>query len=343
MADQEEDLIETEKSLERVQQLNAVEYARTDLGRSYNFEDAIPDIQRVVGLFRQISLNSLYQLPRNQRNTIRNFSDSYFNVLSEIQKFDEKQSNAINVRNELVTNIKRQYQQVFDQLFPIIGYLTSRAVDFSRLETEGRSAIQAIEDKTKIILESLQASEKQATETLKEIRQAAAEQGVSQQATYFKDAADEYKKASEKWRQGTIWIALGLGAYGVATSVIHKIPFVAPTNPYDSAQLIVSKLVVFFVILFWLLLASRNFLANKHNELINRHRQRALQTFRALVDAASDGKAQDIVLSQAAQCIFGPQDTGFSKQQSSNQPSQVINGSIVDLLPTARALNQIAN
>src|SRR6185437_2646960 len=176
MADQEEDLIETEKSLERVQQLNAVEYARTDLGRSYNFEDAIPDIQRVVGLFRQISLNSLYQLPRNQRNTIRNFSDSYFNVLSEIQKFDEKQSNAINVRNELVTNIKRQYQQVFDQLFPIIGYLTSRAVDFSRLETEGRSAIQAIEDKTKIILESLQASEKQATETLKENRQAAAEQ-----------------------------------------------------------------------------------------------------------------------------------------------------------------------
>jgi hypothetical protein len=62
-----------------------------------------------------------------------------------------------------------------------------------------------------------------------------------------------------------------------------------------------------------LLLSARNFLSHKHNEIVNRHRQNALLTFKALVDAAGQKEAQDVVLSYAAACIFAPQETGYTK------------------------------
>ena len=68
--------------------------------------------------------------------------------------------------------------------------------------------------------------------------------------------------------------------------------------------------------------------------MINKHRQNALQTFRTLVEAGTSNHAQDIVLTQAAQCIFSPQDSGYVKRNSDNANS-------LNILPieSAKAIN----
>lgn len=106
---------------------------------------------------------------------------------------------------------------------------------------------------------------------------------------------------------------MGLGTYAIASLFLHEIPGLQTTDAYRTAQIAVSKVLIFGVIAYMLLLCARNFLSHKHNEVVNRHRQNALATFTALAEATSDAASSDIVLSHAAACIFSPQDSGYIK------------------------------
>jgi len=69
---------------------------------------------------------------------------------------------------------------------------------------------------------------------------------------------------------------------------------------------------VFAVLSFMLYLSARSFLSHKHNAVVNRHRQNALLTYRALADAAAADQNREVILTHAAACIFSPQPTGYS-------------------------------
>ncbi len=86
-----------------------------------------------------------------------------------------------------------------------------------------------------------------------------------------------------------------------------------------------SKVLIFGVIAYMLVLCARNFLSHKHNGIVNRHRQNALLTFKSLTDAASGEDRRDIVLTHAAACIFSPQDTGYTRGPSGqdNSPAKL--------------------
>jgi hypothetical protein len=144
----------------------------------------------------------------------------------------------------------------------------------------------------------------------------AAEQGVSQQASYFKEEGDTHTTNADQWLKYTIGTAVLLAIYAAATAFVHKIPFLAPQNTYETVQLAISKVLVFGVIAYMLILAAKTYAAHRHNTVINRHRQNALLTYRALVEAGTEDGAKDIVLTHAASCIFAPQETGFTKSDS---------------------------
>jgi hypothetical protein len=83
-----------------------------------------------------------------------------------------------------------------------------------------------------------------------------------------------------------------------------------------------------------LIMAARNYATHKHNAVVNRHRQNALLTYRALVEAAAEGNTQDIVLAHAASCIFSPQDTGFAQVRGDGAPASK---SVLELLTKGAA------
>ncbi len=118
-------------------------------------------------------------------------------------------------------------------------------------------------------------------------------------------------------------------AYAIASLFIHKIPILTPDTMYVSIQLAISKTLIFAVISYMLYLCARNFLANKHNAIVNKHRQNALMTYTAIMNAAKDIDQKEIVLTHAASCIFGPQNTGYSRADGSGAPSAK---SVVELL-----------
>jgi hypothetical protein len=305
---------ETVKSLQRIQDTDAKKLARADeLGGSFNLSAAVAPAERLINLFRLLPPGSVTEFPPNYLTIVQQNANNVFNLFEQIRGFNIETANLGQFRTQIVSQLTEAYNAAWTGLHPLIGYSAARAVDFERLEREGRAAVQAINDRTTELLNDMQGIKTQAQAALDAARRAASEHGVSQQAMYFKTEADSHETASKTWRTATIWLAAGLGVYALATIFLHKWTWLKPADTAESAQLITGKILIFAVISYMLILAARNFLSHKHNAIVNRHRQNALMTFNALATAAKDESAKDIILSHAAACIFAPQETGYAK------------------------------
>ena len=194
---------------------------------------------------------------------------------------------------------------------------------------EARAMIQSVKDEADVLNKHLENNKKQADEVLEQIRKVAAEQGVSQQAIYFKEMADQHDILASEWQKKIFWTSIILGGYAIISIFIHKIAFLAPSDSYQTVQLAISKILIFGVISFYLYLSAKNYLSHKHNAIVNRHRQSALMTFNALAKAATSDGSKDIILNHAAFCIFGPQPTGYSSDNRNESPMYK---SVIELL-----------
>ena len=305
---------QTRESVERMQNFDTSTLPRmADLGKDLNFKDSVPHAERLVGMYQRLSLKALDDLPDANLNQIKQRADADYNVFSQALEFKTDQASPVNQRKSIMQSIEGAYDQSFAALSQWVSYGASVAVDFQRLETEARASVQAVKDQGAEMAEEMQSLRDQAGGILAEVRKVAAEQGVTQQAEYFKSEADRHDEEADRWKKQTFLWALGLGVYALLSLGLHKIDWLAPENLYQAIQLATSKVLIFGVISYMLFLAARNFLSHRHNAIINRHRQNALLTFKALVDAAKDEAVQDIVLTHAAACIFAPQETGYSR------------------------------
>lgn len=137
--------------------------------------------------------------------------------------------------------------------------------------------------------------------------------------------------AARKWMRATRWLTFGMAAFATIALFLHKCPLLAPTNTYETIQLVVGKALIFSTIAYFMILSAKNFLAHRHNAIVNKHRQNALSTYRAIVEAGGDAANRDIILTKAAECIFAPQPTGFGRADA-GEPASI---SMVSLAPGA--------
>ena len=151
------------------------------------------------------------------------------------------------------------------------------------------------------------------------------------QAVYFKDESTDHENSAKNWHTATVWLAILVVIYSIGTLFLHKIEFFNPKNSFESCQLIASKILIFVVLSYMLFLSAKNFLSHKHNAIVNKHRQNALMTFSALVDASGQEDGKETILNHASACIFSPQETGYVKQNPDSSSAK----SIVGLLPEA--------
>jgi hypothetical protein len=149
----------------------------------------------------------------------------------------------------------------------------------------------------------------------------AAEQGASQQAIYFRDEAEDHDETANKWLKTTIWTTIVLAALASVLLFLHNWSPLAPSSTYEAVQLTVAKVLLLGTVGSFAVIAARNYAANRHNAIVNRHRYNALLTYTALVDAAGHEANRDIVLQYAAHAIYFDQPTGFAKTDTSDNRS----------------------
>jgi hypothetical protein len=292
-------------SVARVQDFPVESLPRLEeLGRTFSFEESLAPAKRLVRLIQQIPVDHLHDLPDEQLDLVKQQADALYKSFSDILEFDPGSvENATSQKQSLISTLSNSYQSYFNNLLPIISYLRSRIHDFSALESDGKAAVQALRDEAEQISSQLKEHAETAQEVLSNIRKTAAEQGVSQHAVYFKDEADEHETQANIWRGYTIGAMAVFVALALASLYLHHVPGLQSGAMYQAGQIAISKLIVFAILGYLVVLCARNFLAHRHNSVVNRHRQNALLTFKALADAAGSEEKRDIVLAHAASCI----------------------------------------
>jgi hypothetical protein len=319
---------ETAASLARLQTFDTSLLPRErELGSVVNFKGAVEPAERLLDLYRRVSITVLEDLPLSQLDTLIRQANSDYNLLKRILDFQP--GSPIADRDDLIAQLDRAYQASFNSLEPLISFSASKSTDFQGLERQARATIQTVEDLGSKLAEELKNKSQEAERVLKLVRKAAAERGVSQQATYFRDDAKEHEDEAKVWSAKIVKYAWILGAYAVATLFLHKIPWLKPDDFYQSVQLAISKVLIFGILSYLVYLATKNYLAHKHNAVINKHRQNALMTYKALVDAAADVTNKEVILTHASACIFAPQPTGYTGGPSPEGPAAK---SVVELM-----------
>lgn len=302
-------------SLERMQAFDPKTLDRaSDLGRELNFSEAIPAAEKIVSLYRRIPVSILSELTDQQLNQIQSHADADYNRFNQVIGFSANQNNVVAARSSILDQITKSYDATFNALWQFIAFAVATVTDTSVLEGHARAVLQSIEDRAASLNQNLEKKNKAAQDVLDHIQKVAAEQGVSQQAHFFKERADEHATEALWWQRATVVMAVIIIVFASLSSLAFKVDWLKPSDGLDAAEFLTGKVLVFLTLGAIFALSAKNFLAHKHNSILNRHRQTSLQTYTVLVDAASSAGSQDIVLAQAAACIFGAQDTGFSKE-----------------------------
>ncbi|MBB3059276.1 hypothetical protein [Microbulbifer rhizosphaerae] len=301
-------------SLLRMQEFDVDHLPRVnELGSSLNFQNSIEPSRRLISLYRRLSTTALEDFPDAILTQIKAQCDADYQKFDQIIAFDPSaQQTPSTVRDTYMTQLVNAYDPAFNKLSPHISYSLHRSADFQRLDSDARSTFQQIKDEASSIQKSLEAQKESAEGILSDIRETAAEQGVTQQAIYFQTESSVHETDAAKWEVRTIWVASTLAVFAIASIFLHKWSWIAPVNTFETVQLVSSKLLIFGVLAYLLILSAKNYLNHKHNSIVNKHRQNALMTYKAMVDATDDPGSREAILIQAAGCIFNPQTTGYT-------------------------------
>ncbi|MEN6490324.1 MAG: hypothetical protein ABFD66_15835 [Smithella sp.] len=305
----------TTKAFERIQQFDVSRLPRSgELGQELSFSGAVEPAKRLIDLYSRISLTALQDFPEAELQSLETHANGDYKHFQNILEFKVQGTpNPDQIRDNYISDIVNRYAPSFQKLKDIISYSACRTTDFKLIEHEARGVFQKIEDQSHLITTQLEESKKQAEGILDEIRKVAAEQGVSQQAIYFKEEYEMHKTESEKWFKYTLIMAAVLAVVAVAFVFASKWSFLAPKDSYEALQLVASKVFIYATLSYLLYMSGKNFLSHKHNSVLNRHRQNALMTFKAMSDAGKTQECKEIILAQAAYCMFSPQETGYIK------------------------------
>lgn len=89
MADASELNDEADIALQRVQQYDAQKLVREkELGAKFSLRKLVEPVQRIQDLFRLITPSQIAFFPEQQRNTIRDQANAFYNFLEQCERFE---------------------------------------------------------------------------------------------------------------------------------------------------------------------------------------------------------------------------------------------------------------
>lgn len=317
-------------------------FARESLGDYFNFQEALPYLKKHQLLLNEIPADQrfLQDLHTQWLTSLRENSESFLKVLRDILLFSpisaDGQPSAQGQRDKIIKRARAGFEAAVLNLEPIINraYRAKNKEDTSYREMADEALREVESYRLRITKEldaarkSVEHTERDIKETESAVRQLASQQGITSEAIHFDTAAGFYRKVSLVWLLGTLFFLVMLGLWGEFLLLdplglivsVYSLPEASQNGAM--IQMGLTKLLITTLGFYALVFCANNFKSNSHNYIVNRHRAEALKTYKAMIAAGNGSDNRDIVLMQAAACIYSPQDTGFgSKSSEKNSPT----------------------
>jgi len=271
---------------------------RDDLGAELCFVDLTNFVEPLRKLFKRIMNEMDWDIASNQTGS--KFQTELNNLnsrLDEIQKFNANQGN-VQQRNNIITNFTNAYNGLTDAGSILI---TQNSVI--------NPAIESAENTVRTLEKKLSDQLSKAELIVGNIERISGEAGVSKYSQSFADISRDYKKSANIWLGvsiGSILLLIGGGIF-----ILEK--YSGATEPAEIINNTISKIILLTGLIYFVTLNLRNYKANRHNQIVNKHKATALNTFKVFIDAADehDPQTQNAILLEATRTIFGTVNTGF--------------------------------
>ena len=317
-------------------ELNLEGLKRSDLsGAGFSFEFVHQDLLTVHSMLREILISSrewLLNLSRGESENVSMYLQQFYENVRKIEKFEISDGDPRQTHANLLQEISQFCNSVKEPLGHIIAYLSSRKVE--QLGAEVNDTVATAVDRLNIEadrakenndeVEKKEAERQQKFDQLElEMQNQLLEKPISQYKAIFAEQAKEYRKGA--------WIWLGMA--GVATAAFFGVFFLLPTllkpggnqltKMTEILQSLFTKGLLLSPIYMWLNRSIKNYTAQKHLEVINTHRQKALETFDTFVAAAEGNReTRDAVLLSATEAIFDANQSGYLSAKASGSDSR---------------------
>ncbi|MBK8615156.1 MAG: hypothetical protein IPN85_17235 [Flavobacteriales bacterium] len=301
---------------------------RDDLGTEFNFERARHVFVEVLDTVRLTRYWDLRLAPHSQLLQIKHRLLELADAINAVQQFKPgRANNPVNTRDHLATNISSAYDNFYQSLTS--GLVSSALIGTTQEDLKGQAKatlheVASIREEARDELNKLLV---EAQATLATLRETAAESGVTHHATVFSEEARAHDTMATTWLRtiyGTLTITVLCGI-GLLFLQLETLTGNADASNMAHVQFTITKVVLIAACFYALSLAARNYKAHRHNAVMNKHRQNALQTFETFVKASADEQTRNAVLLEAARTIYGNQSTGYlANTGDTDNPSRVI-------------------
>lgn len=260
------------------------------------------DVRSVVSAFQQFPVRAIGDLQFEYVQAIHDLAEKVRNVLDKSTKrpgwteggrdeWEEGIKNAI--RDKCATWISQMQQYKAIAAHPEVGVLIE-------------ALTQKQKDADNLVAELTQQKEK-ADAIVADITKASEAKTLWDQLPYFKEEADEHEKKASEWLLWVVVSSLALGGFALISGLFSG----APVDGVHLVQMLANKGIFFVTLGYGVFFCTKNYMAHRHNAVINRHRQKALDAFHNMV--AADPASKAIVLAHAARCVYAPYNSGYAR------------------------------
>ena len=326
---------------------------RSDLsGAGFSFESVHSSLLIVHKMFYEIltsSNESLINFSRPDLQEVVNNVKQFYRHARQILEFEIKGENPSENYKNILTNITQFCEDMKGPLRNHIAYLNSNKVDqlanqinttLTAAEEKVNTAISSETERLQKISEEAQQNEEKRQESFDKIyiqlQNQLAEKPISQYKTVFENQAKKHRTMAWVWLGVTSGLAILFSVIfwrlltdiGSAANQVNQLSTILP-NLFAKG---------FYLSLIFLILnrVIKNYTAEKHLEVINTHRQNALETFDTFVAAAEGNReTRDAVLLAATRAIFEANQTGYlSAKTSSSDTANPVQQIIKEVIPS---------
>lgn len=302
---------------------------RLELSPDINFEDVVPDFEKMLDVVKQLHDRDITRLPTTELDRIKKGLTPLQQVINEVQAFSLQQENPHTACDNIKARIQKMYDDLMSHTMASLAFTATQSTDYDRIEREAKGVLADVKDTAKEFQSTLQQQKEDAQKALEAVQEQAAKAGVSAHSKNYHDQAFAHEKAGKGWFVATVVAASATLLAAVAGLV--AVFFYTPQTPSEAIQYVAAKIVVLAVLWFAIIWCSKNYRSEKHNETLNRHRANSLGTFQTFTEGTSDGPTKDAILVFCAQSAFGHQPTGYEKDHGKDGEPQIVNP-VIDIL-----------
>ncbi|MBI3256006.1 MAG: hypothetical protein HYZ63_03475 [Candidatus Andersenbacteria bacterium] len=276
-------------------------------GLEFNFKDIHPYVTEVFQYVQRLEENPDFwqQLPEKWRREFVEHLNRFFERIHEMAKFNAQEGGDPGQRRQTIAQgVQSEYAWLWEHLFPRLDLFESK-------QELSAGKIVALVEEAKQALQEIGQQKTKGDELVKDLQGAAATGGISKFAGVFRDQAKYHGDMAKRWLVATAGFTV-LGIAFLSWLVSGFTISIKAGQALDvTLQLFFAKILLLsiFSILFYQL--AKNYNAQMHQQILNKHRENSLTTFKAFVDSTDDARVKDAILTQATKAIFRAGDTGY--------------------------------